>query len=650
MPRNSAGLYELPPGNPVISGTIIESLWANETMEDIADALTASLPRNGTAPMTGPLTLVNSTPSVPLHAASKGYVDKFIAYSSGMPIGFISPYGGGGAPGGWLLCDGSPVSRTTYPDLFAAIGTIYGPGDGVLTFNLPDLRNEFIRGLGGTRTVGSKQAGSLAAHNHAVTDPGHTHPSTVNGAAHTHEINIQSTAAAGAATGSVLSGYVLGGPTAVGVFDSGQTPQGVFGASVPANSLVGTSGDTGTSFRQLDINIPAHTHSITAGTDPGLTVAPTVAIASAQTGVTIDSTGGSETVPQNMALRYYIKAVHDADPLNPDVAGQRFLGFFDASPGLLPQAVFPSFEFQSGDFYEISKAGDLYVFDPVTKVGATTTVAVGDYITWVTGGTDPEGWYRTVYAPVTVASDVSFVPSGNIGSTNVQDAIEELDAEKAPASASTAAGTSFSPYGNISSTNVQLAIQELDDEKANVTQVNALDASKVAKAGDTMTGALYGPLAVEDRVQIGRSDTASQNFTFDTGAAPDGHLYMYRGNAGTVVAAVMTVDPSNNVAFLQDVTAFSDERLKKDWEGLDPNLLGKLVHVKVGTYRSVGNAHRSIGVSAQSLRAAIPEAVRADENGYLSVAYGNAALAACVALAGEVERLKARVEELETRL
>ena len=50
------------------------------------------------------------------------------------------------APPGWLKADGSAVSRTTYADLFAIIGTEHGAGDGSTTFNLPDLRGEFIRG------------------------------------------------------------------------------------------------------------------------------------------------------------------------------------------------------------------------------------------------------------------------------------------------------------------------------------------------------------------------------------------------------------------------------------------------------------------------------------------------------------------------
>ena len=51
--------------------------------------------------------------------------------------------------GNWLLCDGQAVSRTTYADLFSLIGTNFGVGDGVTTFNVPDYRGKFLRGLGG---------------------------------------------------------------------------------------------------------------------------------------------------------------------------------------------------------------------------------------------------------------------------------------------------------------------------------------------------------------------------------------------------------------------------------------------------------------------------------------------------------------------
>ncbi len=63
-----------------------------------------------------------------------------------MPAGAIIAYSGTSAPSGFLLCDGSAVSRTTYATLFAVIGEAAGEGDNSTTFNLPDLRGRFLRG------------------------------------------------------------------------------------------------------------------------------------------------------------------------------------------------------------------------------------------------------------------------------------------------------------------------------------------------------------------------------------------------------------------------------------------------------------------------------------------------------------------------
>jgi microcystin-dependent protein len=64
------------------------------------------------------------------------------------PIGSIVPYGGTTVPTGWLLCQGQAVSRTTYAELFAVIGTAFGVGDGSTTFNVPDLREATTKGVG----------------------------------------------------------------------------------------------------------------------------------------------------------------------------------------------------------------------------------------------------------------------------------------------------------------------------------------------------------------------------------------------------------------------------------------------------------------------------------------------------------------------
>lgn len=85
------------------------------------------------------------------------------------------------APSGWLKANGAAVSRTTYATLFAAIGTTFGTGDGSTTFNLPDLRGEFVRGWDDARGVdsgrafGSSQSQAIESHSHTVNDPGHSH-------------------------------------------------------------------------------------------------------------------------------------------------------------------------------------------------------------------------------------------------------------------------------------------------------------------------------------------------------------------------------------------------------------------------------------------------------------------------------------------
>ena len=93
-----------------------------------------------------------------------------------VPVGSIQAlaYVPGAPISGWLYCDGDAVSRSTYADLFAAIGTTYGVGDGSTTFNLPDLRGVFLRGLDdgkgydSGRAIGTYQADDNKAHTHTV--------------------------------------------------------------------------------------------------------------------------------------------------------------------------------------------------------------------------------------------------------------------------------------------------------------------------------------------------------------------------------------------------------------------------------------------------------------------------------------------------
>ena len=80
------------------------------------------------------------------------------------PVGLISAFGGTVAPDGWFICDGTAKSRTTYVDLYAVIGTAFGAGDGVSTFNLPNLQGVGLTGIGSQNINGRAKAGpSLGA-------------------------------------------------------------------------------------------------------------------------------------------------------------------------------------------------------------------------------------------------------------------------------------------------------------------------------------------------------------------------------------------------------------------------------------------------------------------------------------------------------
>lgn len=130
----------------------------------------------------------DSATAVATQQSIKAYIDAAVSGLTAPPTGSVTAYAAATPPSGWLECDGSAVSRTTYSALFTAISTVYGVGDGSTTFNLPDLRGEFIRGWdhgagtdpnAASRTdsgdgvttgdnVGTKQADEFKSHAHGV--------------------------------------------------------------------------------------------------------------------------------------------------------------------------------------------------------------------------------------------------------------------------------------------------------------------------------------------------------------------------------------------------------------------------------------------------------------------------------------------------
>jgi hypothetical protein len=166
MSRNGSGIYNLPTGNPVVTGTTITSNWGNTTMSDIATALTGSVAADGQTPITGNLQMGSN--KITGMASGTALTDA-ATVAQAVPTGAILMWSGSIAtiPTGWLICDG--------------------------TNGTPDLRSRFIVGAGSTYAVnatgGSNDAivvahthtgttGAMSAnatHSHGITDPSHQH-------------------------------------------------------------------------------------------------------------------------------------------------------------------------------------------------------------------------------------------------------------------------------------------------------------------------------------------------------------------------------------------------------------------------------------------------------------------------------------------
>lgn len=192
-----------------------------------------------------------------------------------LPAGSLVDFAGSAAPAGWLMCDGSEISRTVYAQLFASISTTYGAGDGTTTFNLPDFRGRFARynddmGVAPAfRDITTKTAGSfVVGRKYKIATVGTTNFTLIGASANTVGVVFTATGI-GAGTGTAhearaqftdqshataKNGLALGGSTTFassGHYHSVPVAVG-FGANsfsfeTPPNGYNGTISGSGTS-------------------------------------------------------------------------------------------------------------------------------------------------------------------------------------------------------------------------------------------------------------------------------------------------------------------------------------------------------------------------------------------------------------------
>ena len=186
-----------------------------------------------------------------------------------MPIGSVQPWLGATAPSGWLICNGSAVSRTTYASLFAVVSTRFGTGDGSTTFNVPDLQGYQVTGttsglgsIDATTTYrnGSVDAGTIASH--VGTAAVHSHSFSYTAATETQHDYTHSHSAT-VSDGTITFSAHTYSDTSYGGQSHTHTASQSTGASQTATATGSLRASSGHTHSNPTVSTDTHSHSIT---------------------------------------------------------------------------------------------------------------------------------------------------------------------------------------------------------------------------------------------------------------------------------------------------------------------------------------------------------------------------------------------------
>lgn len=185
------------------------------------------------------------------------------------PVGAIIPWLGATVPSGWLMCNGQTVSRTTYANLFAVIGTNFGTGDGSTTFHTPSLQEYQIAGAASfssaittANAFGSNNAGSFLAHSTQT----HTH--TITSAAYSeigHTMNHSHTASTTSSTDGAHTHGATTDVSNIGQSHTHTSSNAATGSTVTFNSGATSRSSSGHTHTNPSVSTDGHTHTVNLG-------------------------------------------------------------------------------------------------------------------------------------------------------------------------------------------------------------------------------------------------------------------------------------------------------------------------------------------------------------------------------------------------
>ena len=289
-------------------------------------------------------------------------------------------------------------------------------------------------------------------------------------------------------------------------------------------------------------------------------------------------------------------------------------------------------------------AGSVVYGASTTAQGYTAAGTSGQVL--ISGGTGSPTWSTNIGGNAATTSQTNF-SNLTIGSSQV------LYAGNYNSYAPTLTGTGASGTWGISITgNAATA--------TTATTANALNTSNSYTAVNlTATGYVKGGSNANPNTPTNYGLQASGSYggglAFTDGS---GNIGLYSTGSGATLnfafgasgsmASIANLSSSGVMTAVSMVSS-SDERLKTDWANLSVDFIDRLADVKHGSFERISSGNREVGVTAQSLKEVLPEAVVEGEEGYLSVNYGGAALVAAIELAKEVKALRAEIAALKAK-
>tara|TARA_R110002012_G_scaffold9152_1_gene41985 strand:- start:1793 stop:3100 length:1308 start_codon:yes stop_codon:yes gene_type:complete len=228
-------------------------------------------------------------------------------------------------------------------------------------------------------------------------------------------------------------------------------------------------------------------------------------------------------------------------------------------------------------------------------------------------------------------SDKDVIIQGNDGGSNITALTLDMSAAGAATFNDSVTATSVTANGGVTVDNITIDGTEIDLSSGDLTLDVAGDINLDADGGDV--------IIKDDGTEIGRFANSSSDFVIQSAVSDKDMIFKGNDGGSTITALTLDMSGAGAATFNNDVTAFSDERLKDNIETIT-NALDKVTNMRGVTFTREGR--QGTGVIAQEMQKVMPEVVH-DENEYMSVAYGNLV----GVLIEAVKELKAEVDELK---